>query len=78
MSQKSTRMTNWTKHRVIHGENDNCPTLRSASSAQGESGISVLRLRFAGRLQYAATLLRHFEVRFAQSLSDEPIKGTDQ
>jgi AraC family transcriptional regulator len=53
-------MTNWTKHHVIHGENDNCPTLLSASSAPGESGISVLRLRFAGRLQYAATLQRHF------------------
>jgi AraC family transcriptional regulator len=56
-------MTNWTKHHVAHDEDSNRPTLLDASSAPGESGVSVLRLRFAGSSQYAATLQRHF-VRF--------------
>lgn len=51
----------WEGH--LRNDGDATPTLLSATSALGESGISVLRLRFPGRSHYGATLQKHF-VRF--------------
>ena len=47
-------------------EDCNSPTTLSVSSAPGESGVSVLRLRFPGGAYYGATLRQHL-VRFQMS-----------
>ncbi len=55
-------MTSWSEPYSVR-DDGNLPSLLSASSAPGESGVAVLRLRFPGGSRYAATLRRHF-VRF--------------
>jgi AraC family transcriptional regulator len=52
----------WWQSYLVH-DGGNSPTLLSATMAPGESGVSVLRLRFPGRSYYGATLRMHF-VRF--------------
>jgi AraC family transcriptional regulator len=44
----------------IRDRSTNRPMLLDASSAPGESGITVLRLRFPARVSYTAIMRRHF------------------
>lgn len=56
------RNDRWWEPYLVH-DDGNSPTLLNATRALGESGVSVLRLRFPGSAHYAATLQTHF-VRF--------------
>jgi AraC family transcriptional regulator len=70
-------------------ENGSAPTTLASGSAPGESGVSVIKLRFKGAMHLAATLQKHlicfqrmdgplrFECRMAdRTLSHEPPPGS--